>query len=322
MRIASATKLWGFLGLSGKPVSLGQGLFGKVMRVTPTQAAMWLENYNNQNRKMKVRSAEKYAGDMNAGRWRLTHEGIAFNDDPDNPNLADGQNRLKAIMDSNKPQHVIVVVGLNEDALEVINEGVKRNANDAANILGLDYGKKYLAIVRNLRRGFHELTVPLSNSHTIELAKEHKNTVKWVLENLPERSGISTNALLLGALARAYLWITKYGKYTKSEREEMLSDLKVFMQVLSDGQYKNLPKQFQNGATLRDYLLKKNWGKQREVWGACENMIKDTLAGKLRCRVSTNVKRELFVMPWDGPQPVKVRRKKGRTIAKKKKVAA
>ena len=62
-----------------------------LMTITPTMALNWLEHANTNNRKIIEAYVKKLARDMKAGRWRLTHEGIAF--DPHGV-LLDGQHRF------------------------------------------------------------------------------------------------------------------------------------------------------------------------------------------------------------------------------------
>lgn len=58
--------------------------------VTPEMAAKWLEG-NVLNRPLKQAHVDRLAREMAAGRWRLTHQGIAFDV---SGCLIDGQHRL------------------------------------------------------------------------------------------------------------------------------------------------------------------------------------------------------------------------------------
>ena len=64
--------------------------YNVVMDVTPSQAANWLEG-NTHNRPVTQAHVERLAAEMSAGRWRLTHQGIAFST---RGVLLDGQHRL------------------------------------------------------------------------------------------------------------------------------------------------------------------------------------------------------------------------------------
>lgn len=65
--------------------------------VTPAMATKWLEEGNTHNRKVRDSVVMRYAADMKAGRWKQTHQGIAFNGDG---TLLDGQHRLFAIIEA------------------------------------------------------------------------------------------------------------------------------------------------------------------------------------------------------------------------------
>src|SRR5437870_5147015 len=67
------------------------------MEVGPELATRWLEG-NVHNRKLREDVVARYARDMKAGRWLLTHEPIAFNKNGDT--LVDGQHRLWAVVES------------------------------------------------------------------------------------------------------------------------------------------------------------------------------------------------------------------------------
>jgi hypothetical protein len=66
----------------------------EIIDITPEIAKNWMAN-NKNNRSLSSGVAEKYARDMLAGNWTLTHQGIAFYEDM---TVADGQHRLNAII--------------------------------------------------------------------------------------------------------------------------------------------------------------------------------------------------------------------------------
>ena len=68
--------------------------YNVVMEVGPDLAARWLDG-NTHNRPLKQTLVDRFVRDMQAGRWRLTHQGIAFDADG---MLIDGQHRLWAIV--------------------------------------------------------------------------------------------------------------------------------------------------------------------------------------------------------------------------------
>lgn len=69
----------------------------QIIDVSPTLAQEWLKK-NVFNRVLSKNVVSKYAYDMKNNDWTLTHQGIAFDTDG---NLADGQHRLQAVIESN-----------------------------------------------------------------------------------------------------------------------------------------------------------------------------------------------------------------------------
>lgn len=95
--------------------------------MTPERAASILKNQNSKNRNIRDRSVEKIAFDILAGKWRVTHQAIAFSNDGE---LLDGQHRLSAIVKANKAVHLYVKYGLDKECMDVIDSGNSRTASD------------------------------------------------------------------------------------------------------------------------------------------------------------------------------------------------
>jgi len=67
---------------------VGLSMRTEVMSVTPDMAAKWLTQNSGSQRTVSRHTVDKYAADMAAGMWELTHQAIAFNTTGD---LVDGQ---------------------------------------------------------------------------------------------------------------------------------------------------------------------------------------------------------------------------------------
>lgn len=91
--------------------------------VTPKLAEAWI-NANKSNRKLREGLVEKYACDMRAGKWTQCPEPISFYADGD---LADGQHRLFAIIESDTTQEFPIARGLSREAGLNINTGAGRH---------------------------------------------------------------------------------------------------------------------------------------------------------------------------------------------------
>ena len=68
----------------------------KIENITPEIAAKYLEK-NIHNRPIKPSAIRRYALQMKAKQWLISHQGIAFDTEG---NLFDGQNRLLAIKEA------------------------------------------------------------------------------------------------------------------------------------------------------------------------------------------------------------------------------
>jgi hypothetical protein len=98
----------------------------QIKTVTPDEAAEMLSK-NTRNRPLRPSHVRKLAREMTAGRFKLTHQGIAFNCDG---TLLDGQHRLAAIVMAGTPQVLMVTTGVDSGAVMVIDEHAKRTPFD------------------------------------------------------------------------------------------------------------------------------------------------------------------------------------------------
>jgi hypothetical protein len=97
-----------------------------IMLVTPEQAREWLET-NVGNRYLRRSSREKLVHSLEQGHWRLTHQGVAFDQ---NNALFDGQHRLGAIADSGVPAQLMVFEGCDRGTFDVIDRSSNRKFAD------------------------------------------------------------------------------------------------------------------------------------------------------------------------------------------------
>ena len=95
----------------------------KVMTITPEMADNWLKLNENNRNVMKERVRE-YAQAMLAGRWSLTHQGIAFDT---KGRLLDGQHRLLAIKMAGISVPMLVTFEVEHRDGEVLEIDVGRN---------------------------------------------------------------------------------------------------------------------------------------------------------------------------------------------------
>lgn len=102
------------------------------MLVTPDTARDWLER-NTSNRRVSNLIVERYARDMASGNWRINGETIKLN----GTQLIDGQHRLLACVQSDKPFESWVCLDLPENTFETIDTGKARLPADVMHIAGI-----------------------------------------------------------------------------------------------------------------------------------------------------------------------------------------
>jgi hypothetical protein len=85
------------------------------------------------NRALMGGTVLRLSEDMSADRWITTHQGIAFDAAG---HLIDGQHRLQAIIQSGRPQVLLVTRGLSDEAIQATDIGAKRYTAQLLQVLG------------------------------------------------------------------------------------------------------------------------------------------------------------------------------------------
>ena len=118
--------------------------------VTPAMASAWLEVAHD-NRTIKGRSMRGLAASIKAGRFVLTHQGIAFDA---GGRLIDGEHRLRAIVLADAGAWLSVAEyqsdTLAHEARAVLDSGAKRSLGDQLELLKElpDHGTERVAVAR------------------------------------------------------------------------------------------------------------------------------------------------------------------------------
>jgi hypothetical protein len=99
------------------------------------------------NRSPKELTIAAYANDMANGKWLLSPQGIAFNEEGQ---LFDGQHRLKAIIRSGVDVEILVLRGFPDKqesmkTMDVLDAGVGRSLADRLKLMGCYHGNPNLA---------------------------------------------------------------------------------------------------------------------------------------------------------------------------------
>lgn len=230
--------------------------------ITPTLAQSYLDTMGP-NRAPTRSRVRLYASEMLAGKWRLTHQAIAFNCDG---SLRDGQHRLLAIVLSGKTQQMYVARGLNNEALKFIDTHKARTDADAFAIDGHILGHNEVAVAKalwseycNQRWGYSWGNASACDRETLfDFINFHAEAIEF---SKPGSSckGLS-HACVRAAIASAY-WTRNHER------------LAAFREQLQSGVVESTAK---DGAVirLRDWLLtsgvtRGGSNQRQEVFGRC-----------------------------------------------------
>jgi hypothetical protein len=213
-----------------------------VEKVTPKMAADWL-NANKINRALRAGIVEKYASDMRAGKWTQCTVAVSFYDDG---NIADGQHRLWAIVESGATVPFIVARGLTRPDGLNIDTGLTRRLADNARISGSgeNLTHEFVAACRAIEYGARRETNPVASSFAakLEYIFRHREAAEWACTHGPRGKTIR-NSAMLGAIGRAY--------YAEGPGERLIRFCEVAGGAYSEGRSESA------AVTIRNYMIAK-----------------------------------------------------------------
>jgi len=202
-----------------------------LIAVTPSIAEAWL-NANETNRKLRPGVVERYAADMQSGRWTECLVPIAFYEDG---TLANGQHRLWAICESGVTVQFEILRGLSKEAGLNIDTGLNRTLVDNARISGEypNLTNEFVSAARAVNDGVHGSALQTgrkqgvrSHAQSLEICERFTESVGWAVTHGP-RGKLLRNGVTLGAVARAYM--------LEKDRDRLAK----FCKVLTTGFYDN-----------------------------------------------------------------------------------
>lgn len=253
--------------------------------VTPQIAKQYLGS-NRSNRKLRTAVVRKYADDMKSGKWTQCPMPVAFYVDGD---VADGQHRLSAVIESGIPQQFIVMRGLTREAGLNIDTNLTRSIVDAVKISGVDSNVSHamIATARAVEEGIRATGV-LSNSQKLALVEKHREAVEWVIAYGPKGS-IVGNSLVRGALARAW--------YHENNTDRLARYAEVIGSGFSDGASESA------AIAMRNHLMQRgtvaaNLNAWRDTFLKTQNSIHYFMRGR-QLKVIKSVSDEVY--PLLGP---------------------
>lgn len=154
-----------------------------VETVTPKQAAAWLKN-NVNNRPIREHTVRQYANDMGAGRWRLNGDPIRLSDDE---LLLDGQHRLSACVEADRPFETVVIRGLDDDDKVTFDSGVKRNFSDILRFRGERSALQLAAGIRSCWLYENSANPLFARAH---MKPSHQQLLEWFDGNRDIRASV------------------------------------------------------------------------------------------------------------------------------------
>jgi len=180
------------------------------------------------------------------GNFATINNGIAFLKDG---RLGDGQHRLYAIIEAQKPITTFVMYGMNEDSILAIDEGRPRSIQDVGRFMDIDVNRAKGSTVSYLLEQMGVKAVTSRQDH-LAFYEKHSEAIQFATKTITKK-GVK-KAPVSAAIARAYY-------HVNHER------LEEFMKVLQSGIYKD---ENEDGAAirLREWLLGASSGKNTGSW--------------------------------------------------------
>jgi hypothetical protein len=172
-------------------------------KITPKKAAEYLKR-KLPNRRTRPSLVVKYATDMKAGRWMLTHEGIAFDK---RGRLIDGQHRLEAIIVAGVSIEMYVFSDLNRQTMRSVNIGGIRWDHDQLGMGVLRGGmtfqdnKKVARLAKTMLAGLKYKRCDVSNDMSFRCIEMYHEEITWLLRETDHMIGrAEANAVLVKAV--------------------------------------------------------------------------------------------------------------------------
>jgi len=268
------------------PTHIGEGVFACIAEISPEAAEMILSYHHIPNNRGKKQGAiECYADDIARGRWRLSHQGIAFNQ---RELLFDGQNRLHGCIRAGLPLVTAVFFNVNDNAMVNTDIGRTRSAVDAAGILGITVDgvkvtTRLMASARIIAYG------PDCERHTMEnqmeLLRHLREPLVFIHDQFPAHIGRITIGAVLGAIGRASFHV---------DRERLIK----FCQILKSGFIENRETDSAAGLLYRFLLASNSAGgsNQSQSYFKTENAI-DKFIRKTNITKLYEGSQELYELP-------------------------
>lgn len=164
--------------------------------IGPEQATELLKDHENY-RKLSPWTLQKYVRQMNLSQWKSGS--ILLVDEYGQ--LADGQHRMQAIIDSGKTYSFDVILGYPADNVDVLDTGKPRSVGTLLTQQGYKDGTRLSSLVRNLMAPVPGGAVPYMNNDILHYTEEYAELCYKVLTIATKREFRAVKYLIVFARA-------------------------------------------------------------------------------------------------------------------------
>lgn len=176
----------------------------EIINVSPDYARNLLLA-NKTNRPIRKHKIKEMSDDMKGGKWRLSHQGIAIDT---NGNLADGQHRLKAVVESGETVKMLVTTGCSPENFGITDTGSPRTRADVICLSGVSPLIAKITSSSIPWCAVYEYTGQARSGFASNEKFVNENLNQWCLTWLEKNKGLLNSAQFVAQLPRSGKFLT------------------------------------------------------------------------------------------------------------------
>lgn len=176
-------------------------------QVNPELAAKWLEQSKDvRNRTTTLSRVAYYAKQMREGNWRVTHQGIAFDEQN---HLTDGKHRLTAICQAGVTVDMWVYYGLSQKSMIAVDKHRPRTEQNSLYISGMDVTRHDVTTARSMSNagsGYVNIAASsrLAGDELAAYIERHRAAIDFSVGLFKANSKGVSSSPVRGLVARAF----------------------------------------------------------------------------------------------------------------------
>ena len=267
--------------LTSKPIPQVKTTY---MNINPDLATQWLEG-NVRNRRIDPKHVDILAQDMEAGKWRMTHQGIAFSDQGI---LVDGQHRLWAILQFGCTIRMAVSFGISVESVDAIDGMKARTVVDRMRLNGLfgldGVSPNHTATLREMIRGLSD-SKRLAYYKEVLLMDKHIDAVQFATAHVATKTKGIAVGYVRGVIARAWYSV---------DHDELAQFCRILSTGVSETPWDSTIIKLRNQLMVMGST--RNRTLQKEVYGKVERVLTTWLNGENPRRIYP-ISVEQFLLP-------------------------